>query len=129
VTTRELVESGYAAISRGDLEGFLELVDPEVEFNSLVAEAEGKTYRGHAGVREWWESVRSALGGLDLQVQEIRDLGKAEALVRIRVIGTLSGVAIPQTMWQATRARAGKVVSWNVFRTEAEAIQAVEARR
>jgi ketosteroid isomerase-like protein len=48
----EILKEAFAAISQGDLEGFLSLTDPEVEFHSLIAESEGQTYRGHDGVRE-----------------------------------------------------------------------------
>ena len=43
----------YGAINAGDLDAFLELTAEDVEFTSLVAEAEGATFRGHEGVRAW----------------------------------------------------------------------------
>ena len=48
------------ALNSGDLEAFLAQTAEDVEFTSLVAEAEGRTYRGHAGVRRWWETVLGA---------------------------------------------------------------------
>ena len=49
----EIAKEAWAALQARDLSGFLERTDPEIEFNSLVAEAEGGTFRGHDGVREW----------------------------------------------------------------------------
>ena len=60
----EIIKDAFAAISRSDLNMLLSLTDPEVEFHSLIAEAEDQTYRGHDGVREWWEQVKASLGGL-----------------------------------------------------------------
>ena len=40
----ELAESVYATLDRRDLDAFLALMHPEVEFRSLIAEAEGPTY-------------------------------------------------------------------------------------
>jgi hypothetical protein len=122
----ELAKAAYAAIGRGDLEGLLALVDPEVEFRSLIAEAEGQTYHGHDGVREWWEKVAQALGGLRFDPTEIHDLGE-RAYVELVVTGTVEGVDVPQRMWQAFRVRDGRAIWWATFRTEAEALEALEA--
>ena len=124
----EIAKQAFAAIARGDLQGLLALIDPEVEFNSLVAEAEGRVYRGHDGVREWWKTVAKALGGLRWETPEIRDLGDG-VLVKMVVTATVSEVEVPQTMWQAIEGRDdGKVTWWHVARTEEEALAAFRAR-
>ena len=56
-TDIEVTSRAWAALQQRDLEGFLDLIDPEIEFISLVAEAEGATYRGHAGVRDWFGAL------------------------------------------------------------------------
>ncbi len=122
----EIVRATYAAINRGDLEGFLSLIDPDVEFRSLIAEAEGRAYHGHDGVREWWEQVANALGGLRFEPEEIHDLGD-RGYAELVITGTVEGVDIPQRMWQAFVMREGKPIWWGVFRTEAEALEALEA--
>jgi ketosteroid isomerase-like protein len=62
VEIEKLARMAFDALNRDDLDGFLELIDPEVEFTSLIAEAEGETFPGHDGVRRWWESVHSSNG-------------------------------------------------------------------
>lgn len=106
----------------------MELVDPDVEFVSLIAEAEGQTFRGHAGVRDWWDRIAGALGGLEFRLDDFRDVGDG-GVARITVSGTVGGVELSQTMWQAIRAREGKAVWWQTFRTEEEAQTAIEADR
>ncbi len=118
----ELMEAVYAAIERGDFDAFLALAHPEIEFRSLIAEAEGRTFRGHEGVREWWDSVVVALGirpGAE-QVEGFRDRG----VTCMRITGTIGGVEVPQTMWISWRVRDGLLVWWETFRTEAEALEA-----
>jgi ketosteroid isomerase-like protein len=118
----ELMEAGYAAISRGDLDAFLALADPEIEFHSLIAEAEGRTFRGHDGVREWWHAVIESLNirpGPE-EIESFRDRG----VTRMRLSGTIAGVEVPQRMWMAWRVREGKIVWWTTYRTEAEALEA-----
>ena len=119
----ELLKNAFAAINRSDLEGVLSLADPEVEFHSLIAEAEGQTYRGHDGVREWWEQVKGSLGGLRFEAEAIRSEGDW-AVVKVLVTSRMGDVAVPQRMWQATRVRNGKAIWWGIYRTEPEALEA-----
>src|SRR4051794_25612392 len=88
--------SGYAAVNCGDIDGLLVAVHPDVEFTSLIAEAEGETFRGHDGVRRWWKGVVLPLGGLHGEPEEVRDLGDT---VVVRVLGTYRprGVEVRQT--------------------------------
>ena len=60
-----MAEAVYGALNAGDLDGFLALIAEDVEFTSLVAEAEGTTFRGHADARAWWETVRGAFRSRD----------------------------------------------------------------
>ena len=98
-----------------------------MEFQSLIAEAEGHTYRGHEGVREWWSRVRDSMGGLSFDVMQIRDLGDG-LCTELVVTGHMEGVEVPQRMWQAIALRDGKPVWWSTFRSEADAVEAVRAR-
>ena len=119
----ELVNRADAAMSRNDLQGFLSVTAPEVEFHSLIAESEGTTYRGHDGIRDWWEQVKGALGGLRFEAEAIRVEGDW-AVVKVLVTGRIGDATVPQRMWQAVRARSGKAVWWSTYRTEAEALEA-----
>ena len=125
----ELARRAYDAINRGDLEGFVSLIDPDVEFGSLIAEAEGKTYRGHDGVRQWWGDVAQALGGLDFQVHEIRAVGEDGVLAKLVVKGEAGGVPVEQTMWQAARVGERGPFWWQGVRTEEEGLAEIERRR
>jgi ketosteroid isomerase-like protein len=118
----ELMEGAYDAISRKDLDAFLALAHPEIEFRSLIAEADGRVFRGHEGVREWWDSV---IRSLDVQprpegIESFRDRG----ITCLQLAGSVAGVEVPQTMWMSWRVRDGQLVWWATFRSEAEALDA-----
>jgi ketosteroid isomerase-like protein len=119
----EAFRRGYEAANRGDVEGFLANVHPDVEFTSLIAEPEGRTFRGHDGVRRWWREVILPLGGLHGEPEEVRDLGDT---VVARVLGTYrpSGVEVPQTVWNVVRFKDGMAIWWRFFRTDEEALEA-----
>jgi ketosteroid isomerase-like protein len=119
----EALRRAYAAVNHGDLDGLLATVHPDVEFTSLVAEAEGETFRGHDGVRRWWTEVALLLGGLRGEFEEIRDLGDT---VIARIVATYRprGVEVRQRVWHVVRYRDGMVTSWQFFRTADEALEA-----
>ncbi len=125
----EIAKEAWGALQARDLDGFLELMDPEIEFNSLVAEAEGGTFRGHDGVRDWWNRVRQSLGGLRYDIGQPLDLGDGLVLTRVVISGTIADVEVPQEMWNLAEVRNGKAAWWAVSRTQQEARDDAEARR
>ena len=124
-TTRQ----AYDALNRGDIDAFVALLDPEVEFSSLVAEAEGTTFRGPEGVRAWLDQVVGSLGGIRFEPVEIRALDEGAVLTEVRASGEAAGVTVEQTMWQVGIARGGRPAWWQICRTEQEALEALAQRR
>jgi ketosteroid isomerase-like protein len=112
------------ALNAGDLEAFVRRTAEDVEFTSLVAEADGRTYRGHAGVRAWWETVLGAFQDPHWEVLDARGSGDC-AVLKSRLTATLADTQVEQTMWMAARLREGKLGWWAFFRTEGEALEAV----
>lgn len=126
----EILARAYAAFQRGDLEAFVALHDPECEVLPVQARVEGRDpYRGHEGVRAFWNDLRSILEDWQPVPQEIRDHGDL-MLVRMRLTGRAahSGVTFDQTLWQAVEMRAGLLRWWGTYETEAEALEAAVAR-
>jgi ketosteroid isomerase-like protein len=125
----ELARRAYDAFNRGDWDAFVDLLDPGVEFTSLLLEAEGGTYRGHEGAREYFESLRGVFGDWRSEIVEMRDFGET-LVIQSRGVGTggASGVELEQEFWQAARVSNGKIVWWKFCRTEAEAIEAAGPR-
>src|SRR5919198_3325847 len=122
----DVMRAGFEAVDRDDLDAFLALAHPKIEFRSLIAEAEGRTYQGHEGVREWWDTVIRSLRirpGAE-EIEGFRDRGVA----RLRLAGTVAGVVVPQTMWMGWRVRNGQIIWWATYRTETEALEAAGLR-
>ena len=124
---REIADAAYGALNAGDLNGFLALTTEDVEFTSMVAEAEGATFRGHEGVRQWWTTVRGAFEEVGWEPLDVQGLGE-RGVVKLRMAGTLGGVPLEQVMWQAVRLRDGKARWWAFFRDERDALEAVGLR-
>jgi ketosteroid isomerase-like protein len=117
------------AYSRGDVEAFLKTAHPDIEWYPFTAQAEGgEAYRGHEGVRRWWSNLVGNLDEFEASVSEFRNLGDTViAFGRLR--GRFkSGVALEEEIAWVARYRDGLLVWGRVYRTRAEALEAVGVR-
>jgi hypothetical protein len=109
-----------------DIEAGLRYLDPEIELRSaIVGGAEGNTYRGHGGIREWMAESDAIWAELRLKTEEFRDLGD-----QVLIIGHLharareSGIEIDSPIaWLAT-VRAGMIVRMQGFLDRRKALEA-----
>jgi ketosteroid isomerase-like protein len=126
----ELHRRAIDAFNRRDLDAFLALTDPDVEFISRIVELEGGgPYRGHDGVRRWWEDLFGVFPDFSAEVEEVQDLGDVTVTrVRQHSQGVESDAPADQTQWIVTEWRHKKGIWWRVFLSEAEAIDAAGLR-
>jgi ketosteroid isomerase-like protein len=125
----EITQQSWVYVDERDLDGFLSIVHEDVEFESVVAEAEGGTFQGHEGVRIWWEQVGESLGTLSYRPTEMWDLGDDAVLTQLVVSGSAGGVEVPMAMWHVVQLRNAKAAWWGSFRTEEEARSGLDAFR
>jgi ketosteroid isomerase-like protein len=125
----ELVHRAFNAFNRRDLDAFLKLQDPEVETVTQLVSVEAHTYHGHDGVRDWWRDLFAIFPDFSAEILDTRDLGEfVIAHVRRHGQGLDSGTPFEDTLWQASEWRHGKVVWWQMFESEAEALEAAGLR-
>jgi ketosteroid isomerase-like protein len=119
------VRSSYDAFHRRDLDEFLGYHDSDVEFKSLVLEVEG-VYRGHDGLRAWWENVVDVFPDWMPQIEDAREAGN-RVLLRVRVEGhgTGTGIDLDRHAWNVVEVHDGRITSSAFYRTEDEARQAM----
>jgi ketosteroid isomerase-like protein len=132
--SRDNVESLHRAIdtfNRRDLDAFLAVNDPDVEFTPYERALEGLgPYRGHDDVRTWWKEAFAALPDLRAEVHEVRDLGDVTvSRGRLRGTGAGSGASFERTLWMAHEWRDERQVWWRAFDNEEEALEAAELRQ
>jgi ketosteroid isomerase-like protein len=121
----DLIRRAYAAFTSRDLEGWLALLDPEIEIRSRVTEAEQSTYRGHDGAAQYYAALLGVFPDWQPEIQVLRTEGDA-AVVKwhVKASGARSGTPLDEVFWQALRFRADKFVLMAFVRTEAEALEA-----
>ena len=126
----ELIHQANDAFNRRDLDVLLELADPDIEFVPRILELEGGgPYRGHDGVRSWWEGFLDVVPDFSMEIEEVQAFGAITvARTRLRGHGVGSGATMDQTGWQVAEWREKKCVRWRTFENEAEALEAAGLR-
>jgi ketosteroid isomerase-like protein len=122
----EIVRTAFEAFSRGDIDGVLELCDPDVVVRD--PQRTGTTFKGPEGLRsffeEWlenWEEYRTE----PVEFTEVGD----EMLVHARQSGKgkLSGIEIDQDLFVVVRMRDGKFVEYRLYTERAGALASMGA--
>ena len=74
----ELARRALEAYNAHDVEAFLAVFDPGIEFHSAFEAVGGGVYRGHDGMRRFFEELVDAWGedGLHLESEAYFDLGE-----------------------------------------------------
>ena len=123
----ELLRRAVDAFNRRDVDDFLAYTDPEIEFTPYERAVEGLgPYRGHEGVRAWWQNSFEAFPDLTAELHEVRGHGdKTVARGRLFGTGAGSGAAFERMLWLAHKWHDGKTVWWYAFEDEADALKAV----
>jgi ketosteroid isomerase-like protein len=129
----ELALRMYDAFNQRDIDALLALSDPDVELISRIVELEGGgTYRGHDGVRSWWENLLGVFPDFSGEIDEVRDLGDVTvARVRVRghgAHGMESDTPMEQTQWHVTEWGHKKAIWVRICLSEAEALEAAGLR-
>jgi ketosteroid isomerase-like protein len=121
----ELAYRGVDAFNRRDLDGFLALHDPDVEFITRAQALEAGPYSGRDGIRRWWTDLLRISPDFRVELEEVRELDDLTITrQRHHGSGAASGVPMTATAWQVTRWRDGKAIWWCMVLTEAEALEA-----
>jgi len=127
----EVLRRGLEAFNRGDLDGALDMYDPQVEVKTLLS----GSARGREQVRAVVEQRQNEMGPVRYLPEAFIDAGETVVGV-VRAIdarGRLSGIrdrdfAADQLLAFVWTFRSGLVVRQEMFRTKSEALEAAGLR-
>ena len=132
---RENVDSfkrAVDAVNRGDLEAFLEEVDPELEWYPLypgLLGGEEAVYRGYEGVREANREANELWVEYHYEFSAFRELGdRVVAIGTLRARGRQSTVEIESPIGYVVDFEDGKMVRARGYGDPEEALQAAGLR-
>jgi ketosteroid isomerase-like protein len=123
--TVDLCNRAFAALNRQDLDSFLALMDRQVEGMPRLSAMEG-VYRGHGGMRRWWNALYDAFPDLTFQLDEMRDLRDVTfTALRLSGRGAGSGTPVDEAVWHLAWWEGGKCTRWGIYGTEEQALEAM----
>jgi ketosteroid isomerase-like protein len=125
-----LAERGYGAWSRGDLEGFLAELAPDIEFHTAVLfPGIEDVYHGHDGVTRFWHQMREPFESFSIEPERIErhDDDAAVIDIRFRAIGKGSAVPVELEFFHAARLRDGLVTWLSSHGAREDAVEALKA--
>ena len=124
----EIVQRGFDAYNRRDVEAMLEDLDPEIEWHPAISaplEGEATVYRGHEGVRMWVRDLDDVFAEIHAEYSEVRDLGeRIVAIGQIRMRGTGSGAETESPLASVTDFKNGKAIRFRTYLDPRQALQA-----
>jgi ketosteroid isomerase-like protein len=127
-----LARKAIDALNRGDFDGFLAFLSPDVVWESLEGVAGiDELYRGRAGVREWIELMwANAEEGVHIDMEQMADLGDDRVFIAVVLAARRrsSGVPFEYRTWQIVWFADGLITRRQVFWTRAEALKTAGLR-
>jgi uncharacterized protein len=124
----EIVRRGYEAWNRRDFDQVLEDADPEIEWTFAGAAAQfpgtDPVYRGHDGVRRFWQTFIEPWEQVKVEVEELRDSGDlVVAPVRFQAVAR-DGLKVDAPFVHVFTFRGSRVVRFEAFAERKEAFEA-----
>jgi ketosteroid isomerase-like protein len=133
----ELVQAFFAAPGTMDKDTILanlpamieQICDREIEWVEDPQRADGRVYRGHEGVRASFEQWFEQWDEYEFEVDEIVDCGD-RVLVKARESGrgAASGATVSARIYTVVTFRDGKILRYQEFYDEAQALEAAGGR-
>ena len=118
---RQLIETFNAR----DIEAFIALCDPQIEFHSVFAAVGGADYGGQDGMRRYFAEIDDAWGEeLQVEPEAYFDLGEHTlAFFVAHGRGPQSGAEVRMPYAQVVRWRDGLIVYYKAFSQREDAIR------
>jgi ketosteroid isomerase-like protein len=125
----EVIRRQIHALNRGDWEGSIEGVDPEIEWVVAREHPASRTVRGLDELRAYREDWRQMLGALRFEFERIIDRDELVVSIgRVSGTGAGSGAATEVPIGLVSHFRNGSVVKVEEFLDPDEALEAAGLR-
>jgi ketosteroid isomerase-like protein len=124
----DIVKDGFEAFNDGGVDGILPFVHPDFEaITPPELASEPDTYRGHDGVRRWFDSFYEVMDGIRWDAHRFHEVGDRVVVeFTLRARGKTTGLDFGQDAVMVWELRDGKAISLQLFPTLDEAMAAAE---
>ena len=126
----EIVQRGFEAFNERGIEGIVPLIHPEFEATTppnLASEPD--TYRGHDGIRRWFDSFEEVMDEIRWDARRFREVGERVVVeFTLRARGKSTGLDFGQDAVMVWELRDGKAIRLSLYPTLDQALTAIEQR-
>jgi uncharacterized protein len=122
----EIVRGGFEALSKGGVEALLPFIHPEFEVTTPPQfAAEPGTYRGHEGIRRYFDSFYDAMDEVRFEPGEFLDAqGRVIVPTKLIARGRTTGIETQQDVVLVWSLRDGLAIRVEVYATLDKALEA-----
>jgi ketosteroid isomerase-like protein len=126
----EIVRTWAQAFNRRDMVALADLASASFELKGYMSSMiETTTYRGHEGLRRYFDDADSAWESVEARVDEVRDVGEHfVATGELHGKGRASGMEVVLPLAWAGEIVGGKLAWIHTHETEAAALESVARR-
>jgi ketosteroid isomerase-like protein len=122
----EIVRTGFDAFVRGDVPAMLDGFSEDVVVSGRPDQPDASDYHGHEGLIQQLTDWLEVWDDYSITIERVRDVGDAVMVVsRERGRGAGSGVPIDDEVTFVFTVEQAKVVRWQMFGSEHEALAAL----
>jgi uncharacterized protein len=123
----EIVRRGFEAFNEGGVDALLPFVHPDFEVTTPPELAsEPDTYRGHAGVRRYFDSFYEAMEEIRWDPRSFQEAGDRVVVeFTLRARGKTTGLDVAQDAVMVWSLRDGKAIGLELYATLEEALDAI----
>jgi ketosteroid isomerase-like protein len=123
----DIVGAILEAFNRGDMRGFLDMCDPDIEWDLSRRLIDPATYQGHEGIERFFEQQLEAWEEAPrMEAEDLIDAGdQVVAFVRVHGRGKGSGAAVDARIAQVWTIRREKATRLEYYGDRTEALKAV----
>jgi ketosteroid isomerase-like protein len=122
----DLIRRGLEAFNSEDMDRILAFAHPDFETEvSAELSTEPDTYRGHDGIRRYFDSFRDAMDEIRFQPERFWDAGQSVVVaLRLTAKGRQTEIRVEQRIAQVWSIRDGRAIRLRTYTSIAEALQA-----
>ncbi|MGH2960718.1 MAG: nuclear transport factor 2 family protein [Solirubrobacterales bacterium] len=90
-----------------------DICDPEIEIRNWKESPSPGPYRGHEGLRRWWNDVEDAFEDMHFELVDAIDVGDERVVTVQRIVGRfrLTGIEVDHIWGAVVSVRQGKIAS------------------
>jgi uncharacterized protein len=124
---REVVESSYAALNRGDIDAALAALAEEAEWHESGALPDAGVYLGREAIRAFLTEFLDSWESFDQEIVETREAGERVAVfIHLAAVGRGSSVEVDARYAHVWTMREGQGIRVDAFYERDEALAAIE---